>query len=308
MSDFDDADLVARLQSLNTELSKTPPNPTNIFSTRSFLASDAPAKVKQIDETTIKETGLTAGIIETKTFSPEAGLEEQAEQKLSQFKPSSRTDDTVLILKSFLDHLPRDQGRWVLVRYIAGSEDAGALRSLADYLYTTLLAPFKACGAKALLVEPSPLSREGIRPDDDFEKRCSERDEYRCMLTRLPDVEAKNRFPDASFQKEDFIETRACYIIPYALGHYSDCRQKDRLSKLWASLFLFFPSLAGIMDPYQTNETRNIMTLWEIFSTQFGKLHMALEPTTDDHTYKIIVYPGIAGQVCKRSTCPGCKW
>ncbi|KAJ9262989.1 hypothetical protein DTO212C5_7762 [Paecilomyces variotii] len=227
MSDFDDADLVARLQSLNTELSKTPPNPTNIFSTRPFLASDAPAKVKQVDET-IQETGLTAGIIEAKTFSPKAGLEEQAEQKLSRFEPSSRTDDTVLILKSFLDHLPRDRGRWVLVRYIAGSEDASALRSLADYLYTTLLAPFKACGAKTPVVEPSPLSREGTRPDDDVEKRCSERDEYRCMLTRLPDVEAKNRFPDASFQKEDFIETRACYIIPYALGHYSDRRQSSK--------------------------------------------------------------------------------
>lgn len=142
MSDFDDADLVARLQSLNTSLSKTPPHHTNVFNTPSFLASKAPARLNQIDiDETIKETGLTPGPIEAKPSSPETNLEEQAQQKLSQFKPDSRTDDTVLILKSFLDHLPRDKGRWVLVRYIAGSEDAGELRSIAEYLYTTLLAP-----------------------------------------------------------------------------------------------------------------------------------------------------------------------
>lgn len=60
------------------------------------------------------------------------------------------------------------------------------------------------------------------------------------MLTRLPDVEAKNRFPDVTFRKDDFIETRACYIIPYALGRYSDRRQVGivLLVRLFTLLFL----------------------------------------------------------------------
>lgn len=44
------------------------------------------------------------------------------------------------------------------------------------------------------------------------------------MLTGLPDLEADKKFPGV-FRKDDFVGTRASYIIPYALGHCSNLQQ-----------------------------------------------------------------------------------
>lgn len=64
----------------------------------------------------------------------------QPDRRLSEFIPQSQDDDTVAILRAFMDHLPIE-GKCVIATYMVNSQDNVALSSLAEHLYTSVLAP-----------------------------------------------------------------------------------------------------------------------------------------------------------------------
>ena len=67
---------------------------------------------------------------------------QQTEKLLSNYVPASRKGDTVHVLRSFLQFLPK-RGRLQLMLDIELSASRFVLRDLRDYLYGTLIVPRK---------------------------------------------------------------------------------------------------------------------------------------------------------------------
>ncbi|OJJ86197.1 uncharacterized protein ASPGLDRAFT_45242 [Aspergillus glaucus CBS 516.65] len=60
-------------------------------------------------------------------------------------------------------------------------------------------------------------------------------------------------------------------------------------------MFALFPSLESMIKPEQINAGCNLMILSSSLNDEFGALELALEPTDDDRTYKIVTYPNFSG-------------
>lgn len=67
-------------------------------------------------------------------------LQTRARQRLSQYTSQARSDDTVRVLESFLDHLPAEGSR-VIGDYILHVNDDEQLSYLSNHLYVSILAP-----------------------------------------------------------------------------------------------------------------------------------------------------------------------
>lgn len=162
----------------------------------------------------------------------------------------------------------------------------------------------KACGGQTPAVTLSPLPRENIGDENvsadigqssirrglkNLRKLCIERDTYHCMITGLIDTQAPKRYPGVVFEHRRIAPTEPAHIIPFALGYHENIDierdrsnvgfQERRYQQIWTTLFALFPAFKNTLRSGHINEPKNVITLWEGLSRQFGKLQFALEPT-----------------------------
>lgn len=157
--------------------------------------------------------------------------EEASNEMLAQYKPRNARDETVRILRSFIDNLPV-KGKRMLTKYINVSNDDN-LFDLAHHLQTTILIPFRAQGGKTPQVTASPLSATDITRDNMasgmtqsstrnllewLKNICLERDNYQCIVTKLWDPVAVNPQEQCKMTGN----TQLAHIIPFSMGHWGN--------------------------------------------------------------------------------------
>ncbi|KAL1963365.1 hypothetical protein VTN77DRAFT_8381 [Rasamsonia byssochlamydoides] len=165
--------------------------------------------------------------------------ETEAKRKLSSYKPRSQDDDTAKVLRSFVDHLPRD-GKQNIVTFIANCDNDETLFALSEHLYSAILVPMKAYRCTPA-VTPSPLDDADIRVDEvasmllepssrndqaRLKKLCLQRDGYRCMLAGLYDEQAHGIIPE-SILADRRMDTELVHILSFSLGKYSNNADVD---------------------------------------------------------------------------------
>ncbi|GFG12958.1 hypothetical protein IFM5058_06210 [Aspergillus udagawae] len=237
--------------------------------------------------------------------SPEAGDavsdEKTAIEKLAQYKPQDRKDETVRILKSFIDNLPFES-RKVIMKFINISDDHNIF-NLAYHLRTAVLIPMKAQGGKTPQVTPLPLSATGITRDNVasemtqsssrndqgwLKTTCLQRDNYKCVVTKIWDPVAGSIF---NIQGEMTLNTQLAHIIPFSMGHWENERKAKEIAQCWETLYLLFPSIKDIIKPTTVNTPANAMTMAVPVHQDFGSFQIAFRPTDTENTYRIKVYP-----------------
>ncbi|GFG25701.1 hypothetical protein IFM61606_05653 [Aspergillus udagawae] len=219
--------------------------------------------------------------------SPEAGDavsdERTSIEKLTQYKPQDRKDETVKILKSFIDNLPFES-RKVIMKFINISDDHN-ISNLAHHLRTAVLIPMKAQGGKTPQVTPLPLSGND---QEWLKKTCFQRDNYKCVVTKIWDPVAGSIF---NIQGEMTLNTQLAHIIPFSMGHWENERKAKEIAQCWETLYLLFPSIKDIIKPTTVNTPANAMTMAVPVHQDFGSFQIAFRPTDTENTYRIKVYP-----------------
>ncbi|GFF39501.1 hypothetical protein IFM46972_05898 [Aspergillus udagawae] len=219
--------------------------------------------------------------------SPEAGDavsdERTSIEKLTQYKPQDRKDETVKILKSFIDNLPFES-RKVIMKFFNISDDHN-ISNLAHHLRTAVLIPMKAQGGKTPQVTPLPLSGND---QEWLKKTCFQRDNYQCVVTKIWDPVADSIF---KIQGEMTIHTQLAHIIPFSMGHWDNERKAKEIAQCWGTLYLLFPSIKDIIKPTTVNTPANAMTMAMPIHQDFSSFQIAFRPTDTENTYRIKVYP-----------------
>ncbi|ODM22139.1 hypothetical protein SI65_02985 [Aspergillus cristatus] len=126
---------------------------------------------------------------------------------------------------------------------------------------------------------------------------CLKRDDYRCVLSGRFAKEAVGRHPTVPDNeiRRNMLTAHILLIMPFALGSWSNDMDIKKKSNTWTTMFALFPSLESVIKPEQINVGRNLMILSGSLNDEFGALELALEPTDDDRTYKIVTYPNFSG-------------
>ncbi|KAJ9227116.1 hypothetical protein DTO027B5_876 [Paecilomyces variotii] len=225
---------------------------------------------------------------------PSTFVEEEAEASINNYQPLDRNDHTKRVLSSFLQFLPPN-GKRVLAEAITTFNNE-TLRALSRHLVTSILLPMKA-RAPTPTITPSPF------PDNDeaveavaelmdrspsrnvqkwLKERCLRRDNYRCMVTGIIENSAAQGAPPSAYTGS----TELSHIIPLSIGSWEDKKTDHKVAQIWATLRKCFPSIS--MEPADVNNDDNLMTLFELVHTDFGKFTLALEPTEAPDVYKIL--------------------
>ncbi|KAJ5110692.1 hypothetical protein N7532_001227 [Penicillium argentinense] len=161
-------------------------------------------------------------------LSPEEA-QEVLDQRLRQYNPLGRNDNTVIFLRNFFDVLPSG-GQETLARDVGGYSSDHKIRQTVDSIRNGLVCPLRAIGGRTPS-EITPAPRPGVedsienlrsldvRPlarthQQQLRDRCLERDGYCCMLTGLPS--GQHPHPEGAMTAR----LEAAHIIPFALGSF----------------------------------------------------------------------------------------
>ncbi|KAF8462755.1 hypothetical protein BDZ91DRAFT_765047 [Kalaharituber pfeilii] len=236
------------------------------------------------------ESSLSSG---PSNFTAHGQLQCEVETRLGMYQPITTPDNTIPILKNLVRFLPRD-GVYNVCDDILGCSSDEQLRNLAHHFLTALLAPFKT-RKKTPSITPSPqfgaeddteeiaskLAYTASRKDQAWLKAaCLKRDGNRCVVTGAYDAfEAeKMDFTDKELNTMNLQYTKLCHIIPFSLGAFFRC----------------FPSIRARIgfSPERINEPCNSITMTGALHEAFDRFKFALEPTSNDHVYRIKTYRG----------------
>ncbi|KAG5295952.1 hypothetical protein I7I50_08889 [Histoplasma capsulatum G186AR] len=120
---------------------------------------------------------------------------------------------------------------------------------------------------------------------------CFKRDNYRCMITGVYDYRhAPGNVPDSIIQKTG--ATDLVHILPFALGNYQTKIQEQQLARVWESLNTCFPGIRSHtnLSADTINDYSNLMTLEASLHTVFGNFEIALDPTSEENSYRMMIY------------------
>ncbi|EAW18238.1 HNH endonuclease signature motif containing protein [Aspergillus fischeri NRRL 181] len=221
---------------------------------------------------------------------------------LAQYKPRNTRDETVRILRSFIDNLPVKSKR-VLTKYINVSNDDN-LFDLAHHLQTAILIPSTYIILYPLFFSPlsatdntrdnvaSEMTQSSTRRNhlEWLKKTCLERDNYQCVVTKLWDPIAEPIF-NLQEQGKMTANTRLVHIIPFSMGCWDNDWKAKEIAQSWETLYLLFPDIQEIIKPITINSPANAMTMNTVVHEDFGSFKIALIPTDTDSTYRIKTYP-----------------
>ncbi|KAF8470753.1 hypothetical protein BDZ91DRAFT_549653 [Kalaharituber pfeilii] len=232
----------------------------------------------------------------------------EVETRLGMYQPITTPDNTIPILKSLVRFLPRD-GVYNVCNDILGCSSDEQLRTLAHHFLTALLAPFKS-RRKTPSITPSPrfaaecdtdeiageLAHSGSRKDQAWLKAaCLERDGNRCVVTGFYDAgEAeKMDFTESELNTMMLEYTKVCHIIPFSLGAFSESGLRNSAMS-WDAMYRCFPGIRARIgfSPERINEPCNAITMTAPLHEAFDKFKFVLEPTSNDHIYRIKTYRG----------------
>ena len=220
------------------------------------------------------------------------------ENKLQNYQPKGSKDDTILILRAFLDNLSTD-GKKNLLDDIRACKTNDELKQHALSLVEGLLFPMRAHPkTPSVITSPrfgledsveniaSELSESATRSSQrTLKKACLSRDGNMCAITHA--IEASSA--DANQTETN---TECAHIIPFSVGSWTSDAEHLAVSQIWVNLNRCFPSLRSRINFTQLsiNDTRNAITMDRTLHFQFGRFDIALEATDQKHTYRIQNY------------------
>ncbi|KAJ9214202.1 hypothetical protein DTO166G4_4259 [Paecilomyces variotii] len=227
-------------------------------------------------------------------------IEQECMYRLEHYTAKDESDDTTLILRAFLDNLPKD-GLDLLLKDIKRCNDDNEIYQLARSLSQGLLVPMLTRSKTPATITPSPrLGFEGavedmqsqlVEPSSRNEQSwlegvCLERDGNRCVLSGLLDEKA------APSGDDPVTMTECAHIIPFSLGHWRSESEQRVKAQIWVNLNHCFPSLSQRIGFTQQsiNEPRNAMTLDPGLHSMFGRFTIALEATNQQDVYTLKNY------------------
>ncbi|KAL1967979.1 hypothetical protein VTN77DRAFT_2396 [Rasamsonia byssochlamydoides] len=226
-----------------------------------------------------------------------------AEDRVARYRLKNNDDRTKQVLSSFLQFL-QAEGRQVLADFIANTVDDRVLFSLYKHLLTSILVPMKARSATPT-VTPSPFDDNddavkqiaasmdespSRKSQAQLEKLCLHRDNFRCMVTGIVDVDSKGMRASLAGISGP---TQLSHILPLSIGRWDNNKQDHAVSQVWATLTKCFPRIE--LGPSDINHPTNLMTLYDTVHSAFGKFTLAFEPTSsspfdESNEYKVLTF------------------
>lgn len=226
------------------------------------------------------------------------------EHRLDEYHPQNTKDDTVCVLRAFLNNLP-DDGRKNMLADIKDCKDDNVLRQLALSLTEGLLFPMRTHPTTPSIT-PSPrfgvedsiedIASKLVEPATRgtqqkwLKKACLSRDNDRCVLTGAIETTSKSAKTREHNEKETL--TECAHIIPFSLGNWKSDEEHYSKSQVWVNLNRCFPSLRTKIGFTQEtiNDPYNAMTMNSTLHHLFGLFIISLEATDKDNTYLIKNY------------------
>ncbi|KAJ9262245.1 hypothetical protein DTO195F2_3632 [Paecilomyces variotii] len=221
-----------------------------------------------------------------------------ARERLKGYTEGKKGDITDKVLYQMLDMLPDVEGKTALAQDINSRQSDEDLRLLVSDLKWFLFTPLKAQGGRTPTPSPTPsLSSSSSQPLSEKKKArsstvqsalkrtCLARDRYRCVITGEVDPSGIPELPEEEKSKIVWGPTQCAHIIPYSIAPQGkegiiETWQLQRVSKIWAFIFRYFPSVRSVLDPRrsgQVNMPRNAMTISSGLHPVFGGFDLALE-------------------------------
>lgn len=215
-------------------------------------------------------------------------------EKLEQYVPTGPNDNTVRILRAFIDHLPED-GRADLIHHLQslGSNPNQEIHDYAESLVNGLLMPMWNLrpryegSIRYLIANPDgPPARE-VR----LKKDCLDRDSLRCVVTGFYDEDSR-RDKNITGPGIRAAYTNCTPIFPFALTTWKDEHEKRAKDIVWSNLTRYFPSIENQLHftRKSINDTRNAMTMSLNLHLSFGSFDFAFEETSRRYTYTLKNY------------------
>ncbi|KAM0256666.1 hypothetical protein ACHAQJ_004820 [Trichoderma viride] len=262
---------------------------------------------------TSRESSVSDALLSTiGDFEQLKTLKQTAQDILGSYQRTSADDNTVQVLKIFLEKLPKG-GQFALSSDIIDvnsdiidtNSDGSALRSLRSHLVDAILKPMKLAGGKqpkTPVTAPSnpaalaaiQLAMHQIESSDrlgqgKLKKECLVRDGFRCTVSGLYD---RNSMIDGKFTLPNggrVAETQCAHILPFALRNFDgkNAREAENKAIIWWALHRYFPALKDKIDAGSINQIENVMTLSSDIHIVFGSYKMALWPAEKDNVYSI---------------------
>ncbi|GAD97373.1 hypothetical protein NFIA_089580 [Paecilomyces variotii No. 5] len=226
-----------------------------------------------------------------------------ARARLQGYTEGKEGDITDKVLYQMLDMLPDAEGKSALAHDINSKQSDEDLRMLVSDLKWSLFTPLKAQGGKTPTPSQTPSSSSSSSSSSSgqplSEKRkvrsstvqaalkraCLARDRYRCVMTGTLDPAGASELPAEDRSKPTWSSTQCAHIIPYSIAPQGkegtlETLELRRVSKIWAFIFRYFPSVKSVLDPRvsgQVNLPRNAMTILSGLHPDFGRFELALE-------------------------------
>ncbi|KAK3359158.1 hypothetical protein B0T25DRAFT_564196 [Lasiosphaeria hispida] len=229
--------------------------------------------------------------------SPNLGedLKAKALQALECYTPLHPSDDTINLLRAFMDHLPT-KGQLVLVAEIVEhANDPGKLRMLRNFLVGAILKPMKLASGRTPEasrssapefendINASMATIESFSSNEQSQLRqdCLKRDGHRCVISGIIDRKHFFKLPPASRQGRRHGEVQAAHILPFALSEFNENNALEVRKKatIWWALYRYFPIIGpDTIGASTINKRENAIILHSAIHGNFGKFGIAFEP------------------------------
>ncbi|KAN0084842.1 hypothetical protein V8E54_001309 [Elaphomyces granulatus] len=243
----------------------------------------------------------------------------RTEKILSDYVPMSAKDDTVILLRSFLEFLPTS-GRVQLMEDIEHAKSK--LNQLCQYLYGGIIAPCKEDSNIEVQAEgnfqadelASSLGSSTRACQEWLKDQCFRRDQYRCVLTGAAD----RSMPGGVESEDSVVYTDCAHIIPFSLGAF-DHGHEETTTTIWTALRRYFPDLNSTrIRPEYMNVPENALTMASAFHNAFGRFDFSLDSIDgEENKYRITLYGDFKKDIEARLlpqnlrvvfTTPNAKW
>jgi hypothetical protein len=147
--------------------------------------------------------------------------------------------------------------------------------------------PSPRIGLEDSIENLAALDLESAKRSDQRKLRenCLKRDGNQCVVTQLWDFE-NDDCPKGYYLTGDL---QAVYILPFALGAFTNEEERLGTSAIWVNIFRYFPDLRARlnMTPGDVNREDNIMMMLLPLHPYFGNYKLIFEATDTPHRYRV---------------------
>ncbi|KAI2731254.1 hypothetical protein CBS147354_363 [Penicillium roqueforti] len=218
-------------------------------------------------------------------------------EKVDNYQPISRNDNTVRILRAFDNHLPAD-GRANFIRHLQSLQTNQDIHDHAESLVNGLLAPMKTlrstptisprAGMEDSIENIASQSSGPLVRETRLKAECLKRDGNRCVVTKRVDF----YFLSKSDTTTPGAITECAHIISFSLATWRDERESHAKNIIWTNLIRHFPALETRISFSRDNinDTMNAMTMTRDLHFYFGHFYFAFEETQVPNKYRLQVY------------------